>query len=249
MRRVNMITSELRPRRHTCRRHHTRARRHNRFLEWSEHTISFGQEDHPDHIASPGRMPLVTDPLIGGYRFSKVLMDGGSGINILYISSLHKMGIPLDVLRPSATEFVRIVPGQTVEPIGQITLEVTFGVLHNYRCELICFEVVPFPGGYDAVLGRTAFAKFMAIPCYAYMKLKMPGPYGIITINSNPQHALEAEAASLIQAEARLARTIDGTGRTAATEAVQAPERRPPRYYEVRRPHRYSAAPRPCVPW
>lgn len=64
-------------------------------------------------------------------------------------------------------------------------LEVTFGVLHNYHSKLIYFEVVPFPGGYDAVLGRTAFSKFMAIMCYAYMKLKMLGPYGTITINCN----------------------------------------------------------------
>ena len=43
-----MIIEEQRPRRHICRHHHTRARRHRRFLEWSEQTISFGQEDHPE---------------------------------------------------------------------------------------------------------------------------------------------------------------------------------------------------------
>lgn len=65
-------------------------------------------------------------------------------------------------------------------------LEITFGALHNYRCEILYFKVVPFSGVYDAVLVRTSFAMFMATPCYAYMKLKMSGPYDIIMINSAP---------------------------------------------------------------
>ena len=143
VRRVNMITEEQRPRRHICRHHHTCARRHSRFLEWSEQTISFGQEDHPEIIGSPGRLPLVVDPLIGGCRFPKVLMDGGSGINILYVSTLHRMDVPLEALRPSSTEFHGIIPGNKVAPIGQITFEVAFGMPRNYRCELLSFRGRP----------------------------------------------------------------------------------------------------------
>lgn len=234
-----MITSEFKPRRYTCRRHHTRARRHGRFLEWSKQTISFGQEDAPGHIISPGRMPQVSDPLIAGCRFSKVLMDGGSGINVLYVSTLHRMGIRRDVFQPSSTEFHGIVPANNVAPIGQITLEVIFGVLDNYRCELLCFEIVPFQGGYEAILGRTAFTKFMAIPCYAYMKLKMPGPYGVITINGSPLHALEAEATNLDQIKEC----------TAVAEATQPPGRRLFRHDWGRRPPQYHSRPRPCTSW
>jgi hypothetical protein len=32
------------------------------------------------------------------------------------------------------------------------------------------------------VLGRPCYAKFMAIPNYTYLKLKMPGPNGVITV-------------------------------------------------------------------
>lgn len=114
------------------------------------------------------------------------------------------MGIPLTALCPSPTEFHGVIPGQKAEPLGQITLEVIFGALPNYQRELLCFEVVPFQEGYDAILGRTALAEFMAIPCYTYMKLKMSGPYGVITINSDPQRAHEAEADNLIQAKVQL---------------------------------------------
>ena len=44
------------------------------YLDWSEDTISFGREDHPDYIPNPGQYPLVVDPIIGNTRFSKVLM-------------------------------------------------------------------------------------------------------------------------------------------------------------------------------
>jgi hypothetical protein len=52
------------------------------FLDWSEDAITFSREDHPNHIPNPGQYSLVVDPIIGNARFSKVLMDGGSSLNI-----------------------------------------------------------------------------------------------------------------------------------------------------------------------
>lgn len=61
----------------------------------------------------------------------------------------------------------------------------------------------------------------MAIPCYAYKKLKMPGPYDIIAISSDPQCAHEAETAILMQAKAQLAHTNNRTERIATAGATQ----------------------------
>ena len=38
-----------------------------------------------------------------------------------------------------------------------------------------------------------AFARFNAVPHYAYLKLKMPGPRGIITISGNIERSLRAK--------------------------------------------------------
>jgi hypothetical protein len=46
---------------------------------------------------------------------------------------------------------------------------------------------------YHAILGRPTYAKFMAVPNYTYLKLKMPGPKGVITINTTFQHAYECD--------------------------------------------------------
>ena len=48
-----------------------------------------------------------------------------------------------------------------------------FGSPDNFRSEELIFDIVPFRSGYHAFLGRTAFAKFNAVPHYAYLKLKM----------------------------------------------------------------------------
>ena len=64
------------------------------FLSWLESSITFDQRDHPSHIARPGRYPLVIDPIVRKKRLTKGLMDGGSGLNILYIDTLDAMRIP-----------------------------------------------------------------------------------------------------------------------------------------------------------
>jgi hypothetical protein len=54
------------------------------YLDWSDKPITFDQGDHPDCVPSPGKYPLVVDPVIGNTRLTKVLMDGGSSLNIIY---------------------------------------------------------------------------------------------------------------------------------------------------------------------
>jgi hypothetical protein len=49
--------------------------------------------------------------------------------------------------------------------------------------------VVDFPGMYHALLGWPCFTKFMAIPNYTYLKLKMPSPNGVITVKGSFEQA------------------------------------------------------------
>jgi hypothetical protein len=73
--------------------------------------ITFDCEDHPDHVPQPESYPLVVAPLFKSKRFHKVLMDGGSGINVLYASTLDDIGIPRSALRPSTAPFHGVIPG------------------------------------------------------------------------------------------------------------------------------------------
>jgi hypothetical protein len=133
------------------------------FLDWSEDAITFSREDHPNRIPNPGQYPLVVDPVIGNARFSNVLMDGGSSLNILYAHTLRLLGIGLDQLQPSTTPFHGVTPGKRVQPLGQIDLLVWFGTPENFHKETLTFEVVRFRGAYHAILGQSCYAKFMAV--------------------------------------------------------------------------------------
>ena len=59
--------------------------------------------------------------------------------------------------------------------------------------EILTFEVVDFLGSYHAILGRPCYARFMAIPNYTYLKLKMSGPNGVIIVSSAFSHAFACD--------------------------------------------------------
>src|SRR5215216_798600 len=72
------------------------------------------------------------------------------------------------------------------------------------------FDVVDLPLPYNGIIGRPSLAKFMAASHYAYNVLKMPGPMGVIFIQSDEKYAIicvdqmyqEAVAAEAIEAVA-----------------------------------------------
>jgi len=126
-------------------------------------------------------------------------MDGGSSLNILYANTFNKMGIPWSSLRPSKALFYGIMLGKEVVPLGRILLNITFGEPDNFRKEPLTFKVVDFLGVYHALLGRPYFTKFMAINNYTKLKLKMPGPKGVITVESSFQQAYYYEQDCITQ--------------------------------------------------
>ena len=103
------------------------------------------------------------------------------------------MGIPHNNLCPSKAPFYGIVPGKEAMPLGHIRLNVTFGQLDNFRMETLTFKVVDFPSFYHALLGRPCFTKFMVVPNYTYLKLKMPSLKWVITIEGSFEQAFYYE--------------------------------------------------------
>jgi hypothetical protein len=108
----------------------------------------------------------------------------------------------LDQLRASTTPFHGVAPGKRIQPLGQIDLPVWFGTLDNFRKETLTFEVVGFRGAYHAILGQPCYAKFMAVPNYTYLNMKMPGPKGVITVGSSIEHAFDCDVECVEHAEA-----------------------------------------------
>ena len=156
-----------------------------KFNPWLACPITFDRRDHPTSIRHGGSVALVLDPFIDGFHLTRVLMDGGSSLNLLYQDTVRKMGINPSRIKPTKTTFKGVIPGVEARCTGSITLEVVFGSPDNFRSEELNFDIVPFRSGYHTLLGRTLFARFNAVPHYAYLKLKMPGPHGVIIVNGN----------------------------------------------------------------
>jgi hypothetical protein len=156
-------------------------------LRWSEVPITFSHADQWTSFSEPGWFPLVLKPVVAGSRLNKVLIDGGSGLNVLFTKTLKKMKLDIiHMLTKSTSPFYGIVSGNAAIPLGSVVLLVTFvETRENYRTEYIKFKVAYFETSYHAILGRPAIAKFMEVPHYTYLVLKMPSSAGVLSLQGD----------------------------------------------------------------
>jgi hypothetical protein len=78
-----------------------------------------------------GKFPLVLDPVVAGSQLIQVLINDGSGLILLLMCTLKKIGLDISkMLTPREAPFYGIV--------GLVVLPVTFGM------EYIKFEVADF---------------------------------------------------------------------------------------------------------
>ena len=136
---------------------------------------------------------MVLDPILDGYHLTRVLMDGGSSLNLIYEDIVRRMGINPSRISQSNTTFEGVIPGVETYGRGSVVLEVTFGSPGNSRSEDLLFIIAPFQSDYHALLGRMAFARFNTLPHYGYLTPKMPGPRGVITVSDITERSSRAE--------------------------------------------------------
>ena len=103
----------------------------------------------------------------------------------------------------------------------------------NYRVEHINFYVADFNTAYHAILGQPALTKFMAIPHYTYLVLKMPSPTGVLALQANLSiaYAYETESLALVEAidlSIQMASVVT-EAKTVPTDDMEIPELEPPR--------------------
>jgi hypothetical protein len=112
----------------------------------------------------------------------QTLIDGGSGLNIIFVDTLKKMDFNFWRQTECDEPFFGIVPGMVAYPLGQVSLPITFGTKDNFLMEYLSFEVTNFKSSYHAILVRPMLARLMAIPHYTYLVLKMSAPRGVLTV-------------------------------------------------------------------
>jgi hypothetical protein len=104
-------------------------------LKYSEVPITFSREDQWTSFFEPRKFwfPLVLDPVVQGSKLTRVLIDGGSGLNLIFASTLAKMGLNyMSLLTPSKAPFYGIIRRNSSTTIGSVILPVTFGIEQNF---------------------------------------------------------------------------------------------------------------------
>jgi hypothetical protein len=75
---------------------------------------------------------LVLDPIVDGFHLTRVLINDGSSLNLIYADTVRKMGIDSSRIKPSNTTFKGAIPGVEAQCTGTVTLEVVFGSPENF---------------------------------------------------------------------------------------------------------------------
>jgi hypothetical protein len=94
-----------------------------------------------------------------------------------------------------------------------------FDTADHFCTDYVNFVVADFEGTYHAILGRPVITKFMVIPHYRYLVLKMPTEKGVLTLRGNVFVVYTCEEDSFRIAEAHdlslcMAATMMGAKKT-----------------------------------
>ena len=79
---------------------------------WNDTAITFNASDEPQFRTVRAPSALVLSPIIDGFQLTKVLMDGGSGLNLIYEETLNKMEIDKSRIEQSSMTFRGIIPSR-----------------------------------------------------------------------------------------------------------------------------------------
>nr|BAB39950.1 putative polyprotein [Oryza sativa Japonica Group] len=160
--------------------------------------ISFGPEDAG--VMFPHQDLLVISAEIAGFEVRRILVDGGSSADVIFAEAYAKMGLSTQALTPAPAS-LRGFGGEAVQVLGQALLLIAFGSGENRREEQILFDVIDIPYNYNAIFGRASLNKLEAISHHNYLKLKMPGPTGVIVVKGlQPSAAAKGDLAIINRA-------------------------------------------------
>ncbi|XP_073120788.1 uncharacterized protein [Henckelia pumila] len=135
--------------------------------------ISFGPEDLRG-VAVSHNDALVVTVTIANYDVTRIFVDSGSSLNVLFKGMMDQMKIEGFELEPISTPLYGFT-GHVIRSMGQIDLLMSMGIDPKKVTKMVSFTVVDAPSSYHGILGRPAMKDFKAITSTYHQKLKFPG--------------------------------------------------------------------------
>ncbi|XP_013617504.1 PREDICTED: uncharacterized protein LOC106324024 [Brassica oleracea var. oleracea] len=138
----------------------------------ADHQISFSAaETHG--ISMPHNDPLLIDIGIGECQVTKVLVDTGSSVHLIFRDTLDKMGVDLRDMKPSSRTLTGF-NGSSEQMIGTIRLPVYAGNVTR----TVKFPVIRAKAPYNAIIKTPWLHSMKAIPSTYHQCVKFPGKDG-----------------------------------------------------------------------
>ena len=117
-------------------------------------------------------------------------MDNGSSINIMYYQAFQKMGLKVSDLEHSPNPVYGFT-GDSVTPMGAISLPMNLGDYPRQSCVIANFLVINQPSAFNVVLGRSSLKVLKAITSIYHLLMKFPTPNGVGQIHGNQNEIRE----------------------------------------------------------
>ena len=155
-----------------------------------EKVISFDEDDLVS-IQDPHHDGLVITLYVANCFVRRILVDGGSSVNIIQLEVLKKMNIDEKEIVPRNSVLVGF-SGETKNTIGDIRLPVYIEGINTMQK----FCVIDSLSCCNIILGRP-WIHDMKAPSTYHQCVKLPTPWGVAKINSDQQEAKECYTSSM----------------------------------------------------
>ncbi|KAF8086861.1 hypothetical protein N665_0610s0004 [Sinapis alba] len=150
----------------------------------AETSITFSDLDLTD-IDYPHNYPLLVELQIGTCEVTRVLIDTGSSLDLIFRQTLTKMMVDLKDIKPSSRALTGF-NGSSTTLLGTIRLNVFVGGVRK----LVKFSVIDTETQYNAILGTPWLHLMKSVPSTYHQCVKFPTKEGkIFTLNGNQRLA------------------------------------------------------------
>ncbi|GKC62331.1 reverse transcriptase domain-containing protein [Tanacetum coccineum] len=140
--------------------------------------IKSGEEDETEG-------PMIIEAEIGGHFVHRIYVDGGASSEVLYEHCFVRLWPKIRSQMILATTSLIRFSGETIWPIGQISLLVKIGNEEDSTFAWMNFMVIRLPSQHNGIIGSTGIRKIHVVPSTTHEMLKFPVKGGMVTIQSS----------------------------------------------------------------